>query len=85
MLRAAQKIHCEDKGRSGDDTVAITKALWDEMRITEAMLQSQNIEMDYTVKNRYGQPIKICGHSMDGKNCGAANTPYVPSTFFHGN
>ena len=84
MLRAAQKIHCEDKGRSGDDVISITKALWDEMRIAEAMLQHQNEEMDITIKNKYGQPIKINGHSMDGRSTGSANSPYVPATFFHG-
>lgn len=84
LLVCAKKIFSEDKGVTGDSQQLILNSFNEELRKFEMNSQYNNQAMDLTVKNKYGFPIKINGHALDGQGSGGAHSPYVPSTMFHG-
>lgn len=80
LLRCAQKMHCEDKGITGDSVQIAINAFNEELRKYELNSQYNNQQLDFTIKNKYGMPIKIYGHSLDGANRAHSYSPYLPST-----
>lgn len=84
LLRCAQKIYCEDKGKTGDDEQLLINAFWEDLRRYEQNVQHSNTVMDLTLRDAAGNPMRILGHAMDGSGGSPTVTPYVPSTWFHG-
>lgn len=80
LIRCAQKMHYEDKGITGDSVQVAINAFNEELRKFELNSQYNNQQLDLTIKNRYGMPIKIYGHSLDGANRAHSYSPYLPST-----
>lgn len=79
LLRCAQKIHAEEKGMTGDNINAVLMSFNEQLKIYETMAQFNNQQPDLTPKNKFGQPIKLYGHSMDGRNIRSGYSPYTPA------
>lgn len=79
LLRCAQKIHAEEKGMTGDNINAILNSFNENLRYFEQMAQYNNQQPDLTPKNKFGQPIKLYGHSADGLNTRSGYSPYSPA------
>jgi hypothetical protein len=86
LLRCAQKIHIEEKGITGDNVNPILASFREELKMYETMVQFNNQKADLTPKNKFGQPIKLYGHQMNGRQLRTGYTPYVPAqqAGFHG-
>ena len=86
MLRTAQKVFAEEKGLTGDNIQGILTSFQENLKIFEQMAQANNQQPDLTPKNKFGQPIKIYGHSLDGRQLRTGFTPYTPAqqAGFHG-
>jgi hypothetical protein len=80
LLRCAQKMHIEDKGITGDSQQLALNAFEAELRKYEANSQYNNQAMDLTIKNHYGQPLKISGHSLSGTKNKVTYSPFSRST-----
>jgi hypothetical protein len=80
LLRCAQKMHIEDKGITGDSAQLALNAFEVELRKFEANSQYNNQAMDLTVKNHYGQPLKIAGSSLNGQRSISSYSPFSRST-----
>ena len=80
LLRCAQKMHIEDKGITGDSAQLVLNAFEVELRKFEANSQYNNQAMDLTVKNSYGQPLHITGHSLSGAVQKTGYSPFSRST-----
>ena len=83
LLRTAQKIYVEDRGIDDAKGKFILSGFSEELRLYEQMVMYNNQEMDLTVKNRYGVPIKLYGQSLDGGTGRANPYPYLPSAAFY--
>lgn len=81
LVRCAQKIHIEDKGLTGDTANLAIQAFNDQLRNFETNSQYVNHKMDLTIKNRWGDPLRLPGHRLDGQNSYGTG-PYPPSTYF---
>lgn len=79
LLRCAQKIHAEEKGLTGDNIVAVLNSFNEQLRIYENMAQFNNQKPDLTPKNKFGMPIKITGHAMDGMGSRGGHSPFTPA------
>jgi hypothetical protein len=84
LVRCAQKIHIEEKGITGDNVNPVIASFQEELKIYESMAQFNNQKADLTPKNKFGQPIKLYGHQMNGRQLRSGYSPYVPATMFHG-
>lgn len=80
LMRCAQKMHIEDKGLTGDSQVLALNAFNEELRKFEANSQYNNQAMDLTVKNGYGQPLRIAGHKLNGSSGVAGYSSFSRST-----
>lgn len=81
LLRTAQKLHIADKGVTGDSA---NLALAEFERVMGNFIrnsQYNNHKQDLGVQNKYGNPVKIGGHALDGSKGSIAYSPYLPSTF----
>lgn len=83
LLRTAQKLYVEDRGIDDTKAAMIIKGQAEDVRFFEQMIQNQNQDMDLTIKNRYGVPVKIYGQPMDGSNIRTGYSPYLPSANFY--
>ena len=79
LLRCAQKIHAEEKGMTGDNINATLLSFNEQLKIFETMAQFNNQQPDLTPKNKFGQPIKLYGHTLDGLNTRSGYSPYTPA------
>lgn len=79
LLRCAQKIHSEEKGMTGDNFVSILNSFNEQLRAYETMAQFNNHKPDLTPKNKFGQPIKIYGHQLNGSNVRSGYSPLTPA------
>lgn len=79
LLRCAQKLFAEEKGMTGDNINGVLASFNEQLKIYEQMAQFNNQQPDLTPKNKFGQPIKIYGHSMDGQNYRSGYSPYTPA------
>lgn len=84
LLRCAQKIFVEDKGKTGDSEQLLLNAFWEDLKRYESMVQHSNQALDLTVKNKFGMPIKIYGHQLDGSGDRTGYSPYPVATWFRG-
>ena len=86
ILRCAQKIHCEEKGITGDNVNPIFVSFQEELKMYESMSQFNNQKPDLTPKNKFGQPVKIYGHQLNGRQLRNGYSPYTPAqqAGFHG-
>lgn len=63
----------------------INKRVSEELRMLEAYAYNNNVPLDMSIKDRFGNPVFIMGMSMDGSKPRLNRpSPYVPSTFFSG-
>lgn len=79
LLRCAQVLHHEDKGITGDSSQLAINAF--EKNLANFIRNSQytNQQMDLSITNAYGDPVKIAGHSIDGRTT-KHRSPYTNST-----
>jgi hypothetical protein len=86
LLKCAQKLHIEEKGTTGDNVQPILLAFQEELKMYEGMSQFNNQMPDLTPKNKFGQPIKLYGHQMNGRQLRNGYSPYTPAqqAGFHG-
>jgi hypothetical protein len=86
ILRCAQKIHIEEKGITGDNVQPALNSFQEELKMYESMSQFNNSQPDLTPKNKFGQPIKLYGHQLNGRQLRNGYTPYTPAqqAGFHG-
>jgi len=82
LLRTAQKLYLEDRGIADTKAELILKSHAELIRAFEQMFQYQNQDMDLTVKNRYGVPIRVQGQPLDGSNQKIGYSPYLPAASF---
>lgn len=82
LVRCAQKLHLEDKGLTGDTVQTALTAFNDQLRNFEVNSQYVNQQMDQTIKNRFGDPLVIPGHSLSGQENHRRWSPYERSAFF---
>ena len=79
LLRAAQKLHAEEKGITGDNINGILASFNEHFRDFETKAQFNNQMPDMTPHNRFGQPIKINGMRLDGSRSGGSQSPLTPA------
>jgi len=85
MLLVVKKILQDYYGvNASDDPKWISMRVSEELRMLEAYAYNNNVALDMSVKDRYGNPIRISGGSLDGSRSGTNFSPYVPSTMFTG-
>jgi hypothetical protein len=87
LLRAAQKIHAEEKGVTGDNVQFIFTSFQEMFRDFEMKAQYNNQMADLTPHNKFGMPIHISGMTMSGgTQQGGTHSPYTPAqqAGFHG-
>lgn len=81
LFRCAQKIHHEDKGTTGDSIEYTIKAFNELMDSFIRNSQYNNQNMDQTINDKYGNPLKIGGHLLGGYPSSKTFSPYQNSTF----
>lgn len=84
LLRCAQKIHCEDKGITGDSAVLLVNAFNEELRKFEMNAQLNNVSYDMTPHNAYGVPVKMTGYNLQNGSGNGGHYPYKNSSFMTG-
>jgi hypothetical protein len=80
LLRAAHKLHIADKGLTGD---RVDNALAEFERVMANFIrnsQHMNQKMDLNIHNKYGTPVKIGGHALDGSGSIRYHSPYQNSS-----
>jgi hypothetical protein len=86
MLMVAKMILQDYYGvPANQDPNWITKRVQDEVRMLEAYAYNNNVPLDMSIKDRFGNPVFIQGMSMDGSKPKLSRpTPFLPSTFWSG-
>jgi hypothetical protein len=79
LLRTAQKIFIEEKGITGDNVEPILVSFKENLRNYEVSTQANNQVLDFTPKNRFGQPIQISGYALDGSTSRTGHSVFSPA------
>jgi hypothetical protein len=70
---------------ANQDPEWIKKRVFDELRIFESYAYNNNVALDMSVKDRFGNPVFIGGGSMDGSRTRLNSpSPFLPSTLWSG-
>lgn len=81
LVRCAQKLHIEDKGLTGDSADLAIKGFNDTLRNFEVNSQFVNQKMTLGPTDKFGNPVRIPGHSLNGQG-NSGYSPYPRATFF---
>lgn len=84
LFRCAQKLHHEDKGTTGDSIEYTVKAFNEVLDSFIRNSQYTNQKMDWGVHDRWGNPVKISGHTLTGSTAGKYYSPYQNSAILTG-
>jgi hypothetical protein len=86
MLVVVKKILQDYYGvPANQDPNWINQRVREELRIFEGYAYNNNVAMDWSVKDRFGNPVFIQGTSLDGSKPRLNRpSPFLPSTFYSG-
>jgi hypothetical protein len=86
MLVVAKKILQDYYGvAANQDPNWINQRVQEELRIFEGYAYNNNVALDMSVKDRFGNPVFIQGMSLDGSKPRLNRpSPFLPSTLFSG-
>jgi hypothetical protein len=84
LFRCAQKLHHEDKGTTGDSIEYTIRAYNEVLDSFIRNVQHANQKMDWGVKDRWGNPLKISGHTLNGGTAKKFFSPYQNSSILTG-
>jgi hypothetical protein len=84
LLRCAQKLHIEDKGLTGDSIDVALRAFHEQLDNFVRNSQHVNHKMDLSVKDKWGNPIKLQGYRHDGAAANGQFSSYKPSSILTG-
>lgn len=80
LFRCAQKLHHEDKGTTGDSIEYTIRAFNELLDSFTRNSQHTNQKMDFSIKDRWGNPLKIGGHTLNGTPQRRYFSPYQNSS-----
>ena len=69
----------EEKGLTGVNINAILISFKEELVLFEGMSQYNNQRADLTPHNKFGQPVKLYGYKMNGRQTRYGYSPYSPA------
>jgi hypothetical protein len=86
MLSVAKKMLQDMYGvAANQDPNWINNRQFEELRMFEAYAYDNNMALDMSVKDRFGNPVYIPGMSLNGTQPRLSRpSPFLPSTFFSG-
>lgn len=86
MLVTVKKVLQDYYGvAANQDPNWINLRLQEELRMFEGYAYLNNMSLDLSIKDRFGNPVFIQGASLDGSRPRLSRpSPYLPSTFFSG-